>query len=295
MTTIYYGFGPLVDNNSFLSTVETSYGAWFELIGDVHDAGSIGTGNAKSANSEFSFNTGLSITTGQLVVLVVATDNDSSADGDNNEHLTVTIDGHSMTQILEYTNSEGSADAGVTVSAWYWKATTNVASAVAIVTTLTSGKTAKAASGRIFNIPYEYTVSIDGTQTGGTSAADPESLIATGGNSGKHIWIRGIGVEDNHADVGLLEQTVDWAAFSGDGTEGGLTDSNISVRAEFKISDGTSSGASNPSISSTPDTASVLVGLLISVASTIILPYNVNIFRSRIFTSTLFSRRVLLR
>jgi hypothetical protein len=231
----------------------------------LSDQGSLVTGSTKSTGTTLSTPSSITASSGQLIVAVVATDNEATADGETSLHTALTVGGHSATKIKEYTNTVGgAANDGVTTSLWYLIAPEDITSGASVVSTLNSGKDAKAVCGHVFDLDSAYSVSIDGTGTLANDNADPGSLSATGTLNVPHLWVRGIGVETDNTTAGTLTPTSGWTAMTGTGTTGGAAATNVSVRGEFKIANGTASGASDPTLVSA-DGASVLGGLALSI------------------------------
>jgi hypothetical protein len=232
----------------------------------VTPLGTLATGTNKTTQTTVSATTGLAVAANQVVVVCVASDNEDTADGQTSLHSGVTIDGNSATKAGEYTNSQGAANAGATTSVWYWRNTTgsSIASASTVVATHSVGKDAKAITALLFDIDSSLTLATDGIATAADDAADPSSITATGAVNDLHLWVRIIAIESDAA--GTITPTAGWTAFQGTGTTGGAEASNMSVRGEWKVSTGTSSGASNPTVSA-KDSASVLIGIALTVAA----------------------------
>ena len=216
-------------------------------------------GNDKTTGTSLAATTTVSAAAGELIVATLVTDNESATDGATTLHTSVTIGGTGMTKASEFTNSQGSANAGMTTSVWYLLVQSAIIDGVAVAATLNTGKDAKAIELRVFPWPSSYTVEVDGTNTLATDGADPGSLTATGSRDLQHLWWRGIGSEEATGTVGALTPTSGWTATTGTGTTGGAAATNASVRSEWKLATGTGSGASDPTLVSA-DHASVLVG-----------------------------------
>lgn len=229
--------------------------------------GSLGSGTNKATQTTVSTTTGVQIGVGQLAIFVVGSDNEDSADGATALHTSVTVAGHGATKLGEYTNAQGAANAGATVSLWYLVNTTGstIAAASAIVATATVGKDAKVVQAHLFDWDQTYTVVADGLTTVADDAADPSSITATGTLDVPHLWVRAIAYETSNVAAGVLTPTAGWTSITGTGTTGGADSTNISVRFEYKVSSGTSSGASNPT-GVAVDSASVLAGLAATLA-----------------------------
>jgi hypothetical protein len=225
--------------------------------------GTLATGTNKTTQTTVSATTGLAIAANQVVVVCVASDNEDTADGQTSLHSGVTIDGNAATKAGEYTNAQGAANAGATTSIWYWRNTTgsSIASASTIVATHNTGKDAKAITALLFDIDSSLTLATDGIATAADDAADPSSITATGAVNDLHLWVRSIALESDAA--GVITPTANWTAAQGTGTTGGAETSNMANRIEWKVSTGTSSGASNPTVSA-KDSASVLIGIALT-------------------------------
>jgi hypothetical protein len=248
------------------STAHATTRKWPYLAIEAPTAGfaaTLGTGTNKATQTTVSATTDIAVGINQVVVVCVASDNEDTADGQTSLHSGVTIDGNAATKGGEFTNAQGAANAGATASGWYWRNTTgsSIASASTVVATHSVGKDAKAITALLFDIDSLLTLATDGIQTAADDAADPSSITATGAVNDLHLWVRIIAIESDTA--GSITPTAGWTAFQGTGTTGGAETSNISVRGEWKISTGTSSGASNPTVSA-KDSASVLIGIALT-------------------------------
>ena len=229
----------------------------------LSDQGNLVTAQNKTTGTTLSTPSTITAAAGQLIVAVIATDNESTTDGVTTLHTALTIDGHGATKAGEYTNTVGgAANDGATVSVWYLVVPADITAGATVLSTLNSGKDAKAITAHIFDLDSAYSISVDGTNTLANDAADPGSVTATGILDAPHLWVRGIAVETETATV--LTPTAGWTAMAGTGTTGGAAATNVSVRAEFKISNGISSGASDPTLVAA-DCASAIVGLALSI------------------------------
>lgn len=231
----------------------------------LSDQGALATAQSKTTATTLSTTSNITADPGQLIVLVVATDNEATADGETNLHTALTVDGQGATKAKEYTNTVGgAANDGVTVSVWYLVVGGSISAGSTVLSTLNSGKDAKALTSHVFDLDSAYSISVDGTATLANDNADPGSMSATGSLDAPHLWVRAIGVETDNTTAGTLTPTAGWTAMTGTGTTGGGAATNVSVRAEFKVANGTASGTSDPTLVSA-DCASVLVGLAASI------------------------------
>lgn len=222
--------------------------------------GSLGKRNNSTANQTISSITGISATagTGNLVVLIVAVDNNQTTDGDEGA-VTSVIDsdgGNTWTKAAEFTNGQGSAQAGATCSIWY---TTVVA--LSSGASISANFNNSASRDKSCLTAYEFsagagsTFSVEGTPgTLANDGADPGSLNVTT-SSIECLRVRGIAAESSTATD--ITPTTSWTAFALDTTAGGASASNMAVRGEFHISTGTGD-ASDPTLFAA-DCASVYV------------------------------------
>lgn len=231
----------------------------------LNPVGTLASATNKTTQTTLSTTSTITAAAGQLIVLLVATDNENTTDGETSLHTAATIGGAGMSKAGEYTNTVGgAANDGVTVSVWYLIAPAQIASGAAVVSTLNTGKDAKALQSYIFDLDSLYSVVVDGSATLSNDAADPGSLSATGTRAAPHLWIRAIGLETDNGTAGTLTPTSGWTTLGGTGTTGGAAATNVSVRGEFKIASGTASGASDPTVAAA-DCASLLVGLALDI------------------------------
>jgi hypothetical protein len=226
--------------------------------------GSLGGTSNKTSQDTVTLNSTITATAGQLIVVIAASDNEDTSDGETSLHASVTIDGNGATKAGEFTNAQGGASAGATVSIWYLIAPADIDAGSAAIVTHSTGKDAKAVAAYVFDWDTTFTLSLDGLATRADDGADPGSASATGALDVPHLWIRAIALEEANNTVGTLTPTAGWSNIPGSGTQGGAANSNISIRGEFKVSSGVESGASDPTAVSA-DCASLLVGLAASL------------------------------
>ncbi len=225
---------------------------WVSLSeAQIVGVGTLLTANNNASSSSWAPTTSAALEVGNLGVCAIAIDNISTTDGNTNSVSSITdAAGNTWTKAREYTNGQGGAAAGATVAVYYTRATTQLNNAAAITFNFASAITAKAAK------CYEFTLSnnvvVDGTGDEAKDAADPGSLTATGANNVEHLWIRAIAAETTGT---AWTATAGWTKVNATASAGAM-----SIAWEFKISTGTSSGASDPTFENV-DSASVIVGL----------------------------------
>ncbi|MBI4085513.1 MAG: hypothetical protein HY432_03360, partial [Candidatus Liptonbacteria bacterium] len=105
--------------------------------------------------------------------------------------------GNTWTKGGEYTNGQGGAAAGATVSVWYSVITNTIPSGGTITATLGSAVVAKAMTAWEFDIDAGNTISVvAGTlQTLAVDGTQPGSMTISGLTSGEYLFVRGIGRE----------------------------------------------------------------------------------------------------
>lgn len=188
---------------------------------------------------------------GKLVVVCVAVDNNQTTDGDEGavSSITDSTGSNTWTKAKEFTNGQGSAQAGTTCSVWYSVLTAQLSAASDTVTvnfTNASDRDASAMTGRSFTFTGS-SVEIAATNTVADDApADyPSSLDAATVNI-ECLRIRAWSFEHENATISSL--TSGWTGFNGTtsaSTTSGAAASNQGIGVEFKISTGTGD-ASDP-------------------------------------------------
>lgn len=222
--------------------------------------GTLGTVQNKTSQTSTSLTTSASASAGDLVVLVIAKDNVSTTDGETSEVSSVTDSGgNTWTKAKEYTNGEGAAAEGSTVSVWYSRLTTGISSGGTITANYGSATVAKALSAWKFTVGAS--VSVVASVTGAADATSTAgSLSLSGLTSKEYLFFRGssregAGTSDSFTATSGFTK-ISWAGNTG----GASATNNIKVQGEFKIA--TSTGeTSNPTDTQTGDWASVFFAL----------------------------------
>src|SRR3990167_3691155 len=127
--------------------------------------GTLGAGNSISAGTTVAITTSATAEAGNFVLVTVALDNTGTTDSDFSEVSSITdsAGGNTWTKCAEYTNGQGSAAAGVTISAWRSILTNQIASGGTITANLANSVTSKALSAWEFTLGAGSTVSIAGS------------------------------------------------------------------------------------------------------------------------------------
>ena len=214
----------------------------------------------KNSSSSWTFTAGFGnpLEAGHLGVLTLATDNRATSNGNTNDHQTVTdAAGNTWTKAREFTNAQGAAAAGVTVSIWYTKASSTLAAGANITVNFSGAITAKAASCEEFTMGDNLTVEAGG-DVAATNTTSPGAITLSGLSNTSHLWIRATGRE---FPPGVWTGSgANFTQFWGTGTSSGSNTTNIDIRSEALIAAGTSL-TTNPSAGTTTDWASTMVAL----------------------------------
>src|ERR1041384_4789690 len=81
----------------------------------------LGSNQNKTSGNSIAVTTTAAAESGHLVVVIVAIDNTGTGDGDNSEvnSISDSAGGNTWTKAREFTNGQGAANAGATVSVWF--------------------------------------------------------------------------------------------------------------------------------------------------------------------------------
>lgn len=197
----------------------------------------LGSSQEKTSDTSLVLTTSATLQVGNLAVLAIALDNFAGADGDNGEIASVVDSaGNTWVEVIEHTNSQGSAAAGATVALWYTIATSELASGGTITITLGNAVTAKAASA------WEFTTAAASLSIGGSTqvlndGADPAAISLASLPSREYLWVHAL-AEEVPNTAGYTEDA-DYTSMTADGTTGGSGPTNMRIRAGFRIMTGT--------------------------------------------------------
>lgn len=150
-----------------------------------HGAQLGGTANATADSSSISMTTEAAASSGNLVVVAVAVDNNQTTDGDEGAVSSLTIDGVSATKAIEFCNGQGAAQAGCTVSVWYLQLSGNLSAGSTITANFTNNtsRDTQCIQAREYIVASGKTVSVEATNTVATDGTtQPSSLDATTSN-----------------------------------------------------------------------------------------------------------------
>lgn len=231
--------------------------------------------NDSTAGSSYSLWGSLITAVDSIVVVIIATDNRTTTDGNTNDHQSLATTGSEVTwsKAYEFTNGQGGAASGACVSVW-WSTPCPDLSLGSTSVTFSGSITKKAYCVRRFTTSAGATVSSVGTpQTLPNDGEDPGEMTLGSLPSAEHLWVRGIAAETN-SDNSVTATGGGWVAMGGGSfgsTTGGGSAANMAVGGEYLIATATTA-TSNPTWVSA-DCASVLVALDEASATPASLPH----------------------
>ncbi|MGH9556714.1 MAG: hypothetical protein ACRD2Y_12925 [Terriglobales bacterium] len=203
--------------------------------------------------------------TGSIIGVWLATDNVDTTDGQTSLHSSVTdTDGNTYTKACEYTNGEGAAAAGATVSFWFSSVlTADLINPDTITINTASAVTDKAMNTEEFTIASGNVVSVEGAcQVLGNDNADAGSQTISGLTSQEYLFVRAIGTESNLALS--LTATASYTFVGSDGCSNTLSGgeaTDIGECGEFRILTATGDTSDPTLLDTTNDNASVYLAL----------------------------------
>lgn len=220
---------------------------------DLTLAGSINGGPASNSH-----NTGPvgAVAADTIVIVQVVLDNNATVDGDNGEVTSVTDPkGNQYFKAKEFTNSQGAAGGGCTVSLWYSQLDTALEVNDAVTANFSFSPVWKGVRAGKADVAAGNSVRVTAVTDLANDAADPGSLDLSVANI-EHLWVRFIAKEGG---VGTYTRTVDYgftATALGSGTD---DDTRIAMAGEADIFTGTTNPSDPTWTTSARDHASVLV------------------------------------
>lgn len=201
--------------------------------------GSLGSANDKTAGTTIALAISADAEAGNLVVVWVAFDNESTTDGDTSQLSIADASGNTWLKLYEKTETSGAADDGVVQACFVSVLDTQINSGASITVTSTSSRTASAILAYEFTVGAGSTVELaDGTNLALSQAASgqPGSISTSGMTSEEHLHLYCYAVEGTQTITGYDTMT----DAGGNGTTGGAGDTNIRVEPAYHI--GTNTG-----------------------------------------------------
>lgn len=219
-------------------------------------------GSSKTAGTTLSgTTTSADINAGDLILVLVAKDNNSTgADSATNEVTAVSDGTNTYTKLAEWCNSQASAGAGATVAVYYSVSVGLVAVGTSITVTHSS-VTARVFDLRVFTKASSSTLAIETAVTNSGDGVDPPSMTISGLTNGKeYLLVRVSALEA--ASAVASTNTTNWIkgnTLTG-GTTGGSGVTNMSMYWEYRIANNATSYTSDPTVASS-DNASLLIAI----------------------------------
>ena len=226
--------------------------------------GTLGSNQSKTANqSSLVLTTSAAAEAGNVVVVAIACDNFGTTDADDGAVSSIidSAGGNAWSKAREWTNGQGTAQLGATVSLWYSKLTNQINSGGTITANFTNNtsRDATAITAWEFSIGAGNVVTVEATNVSVEDGADIGALDATTPNA-EFLRMRAIAREKDIVDITTWTNTASWTDIPRNGTTGAGTASNMSVLGEFRVSTGTGD-SSDPTISGLQDGVTVYVAL----------------------------------
>src|SRR2546425_4326733 len=222
--------------------------------------GSFCTANNNTSSQTWAFPTSAALTAGNLGVIVLATDNLTTTNGNTSDHLSI-IDtaANTWTKAREFTNGQGTAAAGVTVSIWYSKVSTTLASGQNITADWigTSSITAKAVTCWQFTMGAA-SIAVETGADKADTGVDASGITLSGLPNIQHLFIRGTGAESATTTYTASTNYTAFTHTSSTDVVGSTT--SMGARGEFRILTATTD-STDPTASGAKDHASTMVAL----------------------------------
>lgn len=224
----------------------------------IAHVGDLGTGLSSGNNQ-----TSLAITTGataardSLVVVLIALDNNGTADGDGTS-VSGVVDsaGHTYTRGKEYANGSPGSQAGAEIAIYWCRLKAALASGQTITASFTSSTTvdASAMTAKNFSLTANTTLAVDGTPGGADGQA---SLDVTTANV-SCLRVRGVASESS-STTALTPTAGGWAIFTQAISGAGTSATEMGVRGEWIISTATGAASAPTGGAGSVDHASAYV------------------------------------
>jgi hypothetical protein len=219
-----------------------------------------GTGASSTSSTSFTMSPSATVAVDRYLILVVSTDNTTTADGASSDHTSVSdTGGNPWFKFSEYTNTVGGAAAdGVTVSVWGVKVATQLTTGSTITITLGTARTDKCCSLYEFSVGTGLRLKQSATYVGNTTDGTTGfgSAAFSGLASLERLYFRALAKEANSTTN--LTASASFTAISAARSRNNAA--AVLVRGEFRIN--TSTGeTSNPTLSVSGDTSGIFLAL----------------------------------
>lgn len=258
--------------------------------------GTLGGASTKTAGTSWSAGFGLAnYAQNDLILIVLSTDNVQTTDGVTNLHTDLALGAagqYPAVKMHEYTNGQGAAAGGTTVSVWYCKLPSGATGGNAFVATFASSIAAKAITAWDFTTTAT-SFAIAGVQQSATDAAGAGALSLSSLASREYLAVRGYAGEGNTTTAST--PTASWTAMTAATSSGGGGATNVGARGEFRVQTATSFSSSFTSGMGNVDGASVIAALYEVSATTVSGSFTADAFISSLvsgsFSADAFIRR----
>jgi len=228
--------------------------------GTIAGVGSLGGANSTSSGTTLAVTTSADLEVNNVALVFTAFDNNGTTDADHSEVSGVADSvSNTYTKVCEFTNGEGSAAAGVTVSLWMTRATTQLDSAATITITYANTITSKAAEVHEFTVGAALELANCQTAVGDGGSADPPSMTISGQTSQSYLFFR-VGGKEGDSPTAAWTPTSGYAATAFELADTGTGSTSIKLDGEFLVLTATGD-TSDPSDTGDADNANVYAAL----------------------------------
>lgn len=231
--------------------------------GAITSIASIGTANSIVDGTSLAITTSANLEAGNIGLVIIATDNLGSADGDNSDVKSVADDaGNTYTKLCEYSYTEAGAGNGATAALYFTKATAQLDSGQTVTITFSGTVHSKAAQLWEFTVGAGNTLQLAGTcQTegvNGTGGDGTGSLAISGLSNIERLYVRAVAHESNA--VANLTVTTDYTVIPFVRAEETTQAASMRSLGEFIIVTATES-TSDPTLTTSLDAVSIFIAL----------------------------------
>lgn len=219
----------------------------------------VGLNNETSQNSTTTGVSASNVGTDNLVVVFVAMDNRSTADGQTNDVTSVTdLAGNNYVKAGEYTNDLGGAASGATVACYYSVTTIAITTSTTWTINYSGNVTAKVISVRSTTKGAGTSIGVQSLQTASDDNQDPQSMAISGATSREYLWTRVIASETD--GTGGTATTGYTAINVGASATGGSEKGHVNLWIERKVETATGTTSDPSATDATADRANILFG-----------------------------------
>jgi hypothetical protein len=238
----------------------------------IASVGTLGANSSTAADqSSIAMNASATAEAGHVVIVVVATDNAGTVDGDEGAVSSIVdSSGNTWSKAIEYAYTKGAARGAAVVSVWYCIVATQIDSGDTITANLTNSADRDAAC----ISAWEFTISgsslsVAGSAVLGTNGGNPgPSMTLSGLASAEYLWLRADAVETQTGP--LTSWTSGWTSLTQAQANSGVLATSISLGGEFTIATATSRTSDPNGAFGGRDQAAVLIAFSESASGPIL-------------------------